>query len=91
MGKLFDSDENFWIRKTLLNGEVGALFISEDHRIQFPSDIQVFYVAPPSLDALKRWFSDQMRSYEQPKEPAANVNDSKETEEDTAANNSGKE
>ena len=49
------------IDETLQEGEVGALFASEDHRIQFPSDVQVFYVAPPSLDALKRWLNDQMR------------------------------
>ena len=49
------------IDETLQEGEVGALFASEDHRIQFPADVQVFYVAPPSLDALKRWVNDQMR------------------------------
>ena len=79
------------IDKTLLDGEVGALFINEDHRIQFPSDIQVFYVAPPSLDALKRWFSDQMRSYDQPQEPSPDVDDSSERKEDTSTNNPGKE
>ena len=26
----------------------------EGHHLQFPADIQVFYVAPPSLDALQR-------------------------------------
>ena len=50
------------IDETLQEGEAGALFASEDHRIQFPADVQVFYVAPPSLDALKRWVNDQMRS-----------------------------
>ena len=46
--------------ETLKEGEAGVLFIREDHRLQFPSDIRVFYVAPPTLDALKRWISDQM-------------------------------
>ena len=50
------------IDETLKEGEAGALFIREDHRVQFPSDIQVFYVAPPALDALKRWINDQVRS-----------------------------
>ena len=36
-------------------GESAALFIREDHRIQFSGGVQVFFVAPPSLDALKRW------------------------------------
>ena len=49
------------IDETLKEGEAGALFISDDHRVQFPSDVKVFYVAPPALDALKRWISDQVR------------------------------
>ena len=46
------------IDETLKEDEAGALFISEDHRVQFPPDVQVFYVAPPALDALKRWIGD---------------------------------
>ena len=42
------------IDETLEQGQVGALFIREDHRVQFPPDVQVFYVAPPSLDSIKR-------------------------------------
>jgi hypothetical protein len=45
------------IDDTLKVGESSVLFIGEGHRIQFPSDVRVFYVAPPSLDALKRWLS----------------------------------
>ena len=43
-------------------GETGVIFIREDHRAQFGSDVQVFYVAPPSLDALKRWLDRFLRS-----------------------------
>ena len=50
------------IDETLQEGEAGVLFIREDHRVQFPSDLKVFYVAPPSLDALKRWIGDRMRA-----------------------------
>lgn len=50
------------IDETLKESEVGALFIREDHSVQFPSDVQVFYVAPPALDALKRWIEDQVRA-----------------------------
>ena len=39
----------------LTDGECATLFIREDHRVQFSSDVQVFYVAPPALDAFKRW------------------------------------
>ena len=50
------------IDETLKEKEVGVLFIREDHKVQFPADIQVFYVAPPSLDALKRWIENQVRA-----------------------------
>ena len=63
------------IDETLQEGEVGALFASEDHRIQFPADVQVFYVAPPSLDALKRWLNDQMRPPAPGPEPGAGTAD----------------
>ncbi len=47
------------IDSTLKPEEAGLLFISEDHRVQFPSDIRVFYVAPPALDEIHRWLRDQ--------------------------------
>ncbi len=36
--------------------QVGLLLISEGHQVQFPSDLEVFYVAPPALDEYRRWF-----------------------------------
>ena len=42
------------IDETLEANESSILFMREDHKLQFPADIQVFYVAPPSLDALQR-------------------------------------
>ena len=27
----------------------------EGHQVQFPADIEVFYVSPPGLDDIKRW------------------------------------
>ena len=53
------------IDETMQEREAGVLFIREDHKVQFRSDIQVFYVAPPALDALKRWISDQARAFTQ--------------------------
>ena len=44
------------IDETLKTNEVGILFMREGYQIQFPSDIKVFYVAPPALDEIKRWF-----------------------------------
>ena len=54
------------IDETLKENDNGILFIREDHRVQFPSDIQVFYVAPPGLDAIKRWINEQRRNFSQP-------------------------
>ena len=49
------------IDETLKENEAGVLFIAEGHQVQFASDIQVFYVAPPALDAIKRWMNDRLR------------------------------
>ncbi len=47
------------IDAALEQGEVGMLLIREGHQVQFPQDIQVFYVAPPSLEDVKRWLRDR--------------------------------
>ena len=46
------------IDETLKPEEIGMLFIREGHHLQFPADIQVFYVAPPALDELHRWLRE---------------------------------
>ena len=46
------------IDEVLNTDETGLLFMSEGHQIQFPKDIDVFYVAPPGLDEIKRWLRD---------------------------------
>ena len=56
------------IDETLGSDEVGILFISEGHQVQFPTGVEVFYVAPPGLDELHRWFRDQ---HEKHREKAA--------------------
>jgi hypothetical protein len=48
------------INETLGKDEAGLLLISERHQVQFPSDIEVFYVAPPALDELRRWLQNWM-------------------------------
>jgi hypothetical protein len=45
-------------------GEVAVLFIREGHRVQFPTDIEVFSVSPPALDRIHRW----LRDYKPPEE-----------------------
>ncbi len=54
------------IDKTLGADEIGLLLMREGHQVNFPPDIQLFYVAPPALDELKRW----LREREQAEAPA---------------------
>jgi hypothetical protein len=49
------------IDETLGEDEAGLFVVNEDHQVQFPTDIQVFYISPPSLDEIKRWVGEQMR------------------------------
>ena len=47
------------IDETLKEDEIGIILMRENHQVQFPSDIQVFYVSPPALDDIKRWFRER--------------------------------
>lgn len=47
------------IDQTLGAGESGLLLMPEDHSLQFPKDIQVFYIAPPALDEVHRWLRER--------------------------------
>ncbi|OGO07771.1 MAG: hypothetical protein A2Y92_01415 [Chloroflexi bacterium RBG_13_57_8] len=53
------------IDETLKENEIGLLLMRENHHVQFPPDIQVFYVAPPALDEIKRWLRDHEGKLEQ--------------------------
>tara|TARA_A100001037_G_C14941071_1_gene540559 strand:- start:49 stop:738 length:690 start_codon:yes stop_codon:yes gene_type:complete len=46
------------IDENIKENEVGLLFISEDHKIQFSPDIQVFYISPPTHSELKSLITD---------------------------------
>jgi hypothetical protein len=46
------------IDETLQENEIGLLLMRENHQVQFPPDIQIFYVAPPALDEIKRWLRE---------------------------------
>ena len=48
------------IDTTLGEDAVGLLMISERHQVQFPGDIEVFYVSPPALDEFRRWMQNWM-------------------------------
>ncbi|MCX8125770.1 MAG: hypothetical protein N3E40_01310 [Dehalococcoidia bacterium] len=46
------------LNDTLKSDEIGILFMREEHQVQFPAGIEVFYVSPPALDELNRWLRD---------------------------------
>jgi len=46
------------INDTLKENESCILIMGESHHVQFPSDVNIFYIAPPALDELKRWVRD---------------------------------
>ena len=45
--------------------EVGMLFISEGHSLQFSSDTQIFYVSPPSATDLKNAMTEKLKSQQE--------------------------
>jgi hypothetical protein len=47
------------IDETLKENEIGIVLMRENHQVQFPADIQVFYVSPPALDEVKRWLRER--------------------------------
>ena len=47
------------IDETLKENEIGVLMMRENHQVQFPADIQVFYVSPPALDEIKRFIREE--------------------------------
>jgi len=57
------------IDETLKENEIGILLMRENHRVQFPSDIQIFYVAPPALDEIKRWLREREGKQDKEAEP----------------------
>ena len=46
------------INSTLPADETGLLLINERHQVQFPSHLEVIYVAPPALDEFRRWLQN---------------------------------
>jgi hypothetical protein len=52
------------IDETLKESEIGVLLAREGHQIQYPSDIKVFYVSPPSLDEIHRWLRSRSEQVE---------------------------
>ena len=74
------------IDTTLGENEVGLLLVSERHQIQFPADIEVFYVSPPALGDFRRWLDNwvaqqQTRAEEQATEEPPDAPQGQDTEE----------
>lgn len=46
------------IDTTLGEDETGLLLVNERHQVQFASDIEVIYIAPPALDEFRRWLQN---------------------------------
>ena len=59
------------IDETLTDEGVGLLLISERHQVQFPADIEVFYVSPPALNEFRRWLQNWAARQQQAMEQAA--------------------
>jgi hypothetical protein len=51
------------IEKNLLEGEAGLLIMRDDERaqLQFPKEIDVFLVTPPSYDEVMRWIREKIK------------------------------
>ena len=64
------------IDKTLKEEDIGILLMREGHQVQFPTDIEVFYVAPPGLDEIKRWIRDREEEPQTPTDKDSKDKDS---------------
>jgi hypothetical protein len=58
------------IDEVLLDNEIGIIMLQEGHKVQFPEDIQLFYIPPPELDELKRWLREREEAAEKQEEQA---------------------
>lgn len=57
------------IDTSLKENEIGLVLLRENHQVQFPADIQVFYVSPPALDDIKRWLRECEKQVTEEKTP----------------------
>lgn len=71
------------IDSTLPEDETGLLLINERHQVQFPSDLEVIYVAPPALDEFRRWLQNWTEQLQ--REMAGQTGDDADAEPETYA------
>jgi hypothetical protein len=69
------------IDQTLQADETGLLLINERHQVQFPTDIEVFYIAPPALDEFRRWVQNWAARQRRAEEAVYAEDDSEDDEE----------
>ena len=51
------------IDESVPEGGCAIIFTLQESKIQFPEDVQVFYIAPPSLNEIKNWIEKKMKSF----------------------------
>jgi hypothetical protein len=58
------------IEKNLAEDEAGLLILREEDRLrlQFPDDIEVFFVTPPSYDDILKWITGEVKTREDKEE-----------------------
>ena len=61
------------IDATLHADETGLLLVNERHQIQFPTDVEVIYIAPPALDEFRRWLQAWAQQMAPPEYPDADA------------------
>ncbi len=59
------------IDEGLKEREAGLLFIREGHRLQFPTDVEVFSIYPPALDEIHRFLQERAESDEGSRQPSS--------------------
>ena len=62
------------VDEALPGEEAGVIFMREGHQVQFPADIQLFYIVPPSLENLKRFSRERQAEAEKAAEKAPDEN-----------------
>ena len=69
------------IENNLSEKEAGLLIIKDEDRIrlQFPQDIEVFLVTPPSYDSILKWIRDKWREIYQTEEGREEKDSAQET------------
>ncbi len=65
------------IDETLKEKETALFFIREGHRVQFPTGIEVFSVAPPALDGIHRWLREHSSANETIEDKEENAEEDK--------------